>query len=50
MARRFAEETARVLTGSRIRTYLCNRDTSAPVVSHAILRGKTAGSLFSVRC
>jgi alpha-D-glucose phosphate-specific phosphoglucomutase len=45
MGRRFAEETARVLTEAGIRTYLCNRDTPTPVISHAVLQGKTAGAV-----
>ncbi len=45
MGRRFAEEAARVLTGAGIRTYLCNRDTPTPVISHVILQRKTAGAV-----
>ena len=45
MGDRFAKEAARVLTGSGIKTFLCNRDTPTPVVAFDILRRKTAGAI-----
>jgi alpha-D-glucose phosphate-specific phosphoglucomutase len=45
MGQRFAQEAARVLAEAGIRTYLCNRDTPTPVISHVILQKKTAGAV-----
>ncbi|MHC1698451.1 MAG: phosphoglucomutase/phosphomannomutase family protein [Geobacteraceae bacterium] len=45
MGQQFAQEAARVLAGSGIRTYLCNRDTPTPVISQVILQKKTAGAV-----
>ncbi len=41
----FAKETARVLAGAGIKSYLCNRDTPTPVISHELLRRKAAGAI-----
>lgn len=45
MGGRFAEEAARILASAGIRTWVCERDTPTPVISHALLRGKTAGAI-----
>ncbi|MBI1922372.1 MAG: phosphoglucomutase/phosphomannomutase family protein [Geobacter sp.] len=45
MGDRFAKEAARVLAGAGIRTFLCNRDTPTPVISHEILRRRAAGAI-----
>ena len=45
MGQRFAQEAARVLAGSGIKAYLCDRDTPTPVISHVILQNKTAGAV-----
>ena len=45
MGERFAGEAAMVLAGAGIKTYLCNRDTPTPVISHEILRRKVAGAI-----
>ncbi|TYP00107.1 alpha-D-glucose phosphate-specific phosphoglucomutase [Geothermobacter ehrlichii] len=45
LGRRFAEEAARVLTGSGIRVFLCDRDTPTPVIAHEILRRRAAGAI-----
>lgn len=45
MGDRFAKEAARVLTGAGIKTFLCNRDTPTPVISHEILRRRAAGAI-----
>ncbi|RQW88615.1 MAG: phosphoglucomutase/phosphomannomutase family protein [Geobacter sp.] len=45
MGQRFAQEAARVLAGSGIKAYLCDRDTPTPVISHVILQKKTAGAV-----
>jgi len=45
MGQRFALEAARVLAGAGIKTYLCDRDTPTPVLSHVILQKKTAGAI-----
>lgn len=45
MGKRFAMEAARVLADAGIRTYLCDRDTPTPVISHAILERKAAGAV-----
>ncbi len=41
----FARETARVLAGAGIKSYLCNRDTPTPVIAHELLRRGTAGAI-----
>jgi alpha-D-glucose phosphate-specific phosphoglucomutase len=45
MGDRFARETAMVLAGAGIKTFLCNRDTPTPVVAFEILRRRTAGAI-----
>jgi alpha-D-glucose phosphate-specific phosphoglucomutase len=45
MGERFARETARVLAGSGIKAFLCNRDTPTPVIAFEILRRKAAGGI-----
>ncbi len=45
MGERFAEETARVLAGAGIKSFLCNRDTPTPVIAFEILRRKAAGGI-----
>jgi len=45
MGERFAKEAARVLTGSGVKTFLCNRDTPTPVISYEILRRRAAGAI-----
>ncbi|HEX8961203.1 MAG TPA: phosphoglucomutase/phosphomannomutase family protein [Geobacteraceae bacterium] len=45
MGERFAKEAARVLTGSGIKTFFCNRDTPTPVISYEILRRGAAGAI-----
>jgi len=45
MGQRFAQEAARVLAGSGIKAYLCDRDTPTPVISHVILQKNTAGAV-----
>jgi alpha-D-glucose phosphate-specific phosphoglucomutase len=42
---KFARETARVLAGSEIPTYLCKRDTPTPVIAYEIMRRGTAGAI-----
>lgn len=45
MGERFARETARVLAGAGIKSYLCDRDTPTPVIAFEILRRGTAGGI-----
>ena len=45
MGDRFARETAMVLAGAGIKTFLCNRDTPTPVVAFEILRRRCAGAI-----
>jgi len=45
MGESFARESARVLTGAGIRTFLCVRDTPTPVIAFEILRRGTAGGI-----
>jgi len=45
MGDRFAREAARVLAGSGIRSFICDRDTPTPVIAFEILRRKTAGGI-----
>lgn len=42
---RFARETARVLAGAGVTTFLCNRDTPTPVIAFEILRRGAAGAI-----
>lgn len=42
---RFAREAARVLAGSGMKVFLCNRDTPTPVISFEILRRQTNGAI-----
>jgi phosphoglucomutase len=45
MGESFARESARVLTGAGIKTFLCVRDTPTPVIAFEILRRRTAGGI-----
>ncbi len=45
MGDRFARESARVLAGAGIKSFLCDRDTPTPVIAFEILRRKTAGGI-----
>ncbi|WP_136526637.1 phosphoglucomutase/phosphomannomutase family protein [Geomonas ferrireducens] len=45
MGEAFAKESARVLTGAGIPTFLCVRDTPTPVISFEILRRGAAGAI-----
>ena len=45
MGESFARESARVLTGAGIRTFLCVRDTPTPVIAFEILRRGAAGAI-----
>ena len=45
MGESFARESARVLTGAGIKTFLCVRDTPTPVIAFEILRRGTAGGI-----
>jgi len=45
MGERFAHETARVLAGSGIKSFICNRDTPTPVIAFELLRRKAAGGI-----
>ncbi|MCP3177624.1 phosphoglucomutase/phosphomannomutase family protein [Desulfuromonas sp. KJ2020] len=45
MGDRFARETARVLAGAGIKTFLCDRDTPTPVIAFEILRRQAAGGI-----
>ncbi len=45
MGEMFARESARVLTGAGVKTFLCDRDTPTPVISFEILRRRTAGGI-----
>ncbi|OHB28278.1 MAG: phosphoglucomutase [Desulfuromonadaceae bacterium GWC2_58_13] len=45
MGVRFAREAARILAGSGIKSFLCDRDTPTPVIAFEILRRKTAGGI-----
>ncbi len=42
---RFARETARILAGSGIPSFICKRDTPTPVIADEIMRRKTAGAI-----
>lgn len=45
MGKDFARETVRVLAGAGIRSFLCQRDTPTPVISHELIRRKAAGAI-----
>ncbi|NIQ95613.1 MAG: phosphoglucomutase/phosphomannomutase family protein, partial [Desulfuromonadales bacterium] len=45
MGDQFARETVRVLAGSGIKSFLCNRDTPTPVIAFEILRHRAAGGI-----
>ncbi len=45
MGSRFARESAQVLAGAGIKTFLCSRDCPTPVISFEILRRKAAGAI-----
>ena len=45
MGERFAKESARVLTGAGLKTFICRRDTPTPVIAFEILRRKAAGAI-----
>ncbi|MCM2263640.1 MAG: phosphoglucomutase/phosphomannomutase family protein [Desulfuromonadales bacterium] len=42
---RFARETARVLAGAGVPSFLCNRDTPTPVIAFEILRRQAGGAI-----
>ncbi|SEA14581.1 phosphoglucomutase, alpha-D-glucose phosphate-specific [Desulfuromusa kysingii] len=41
----FSRETARILAGTGIKGFFCQRDTPTPVISHELLRRKAAGAI-----
>lgn len=45
LGRQFTEKAAQVLSGAGIPAFLCDRDVPTPVLSHEILRRKTAGGI-----
>jgi alpha-D-glucose phosphate-specific phosphoglucomutase len=45
MGTRFARETARILAGSGVPSFLCKRDTPTPTIAYEILRRGTAGAI-----
>lgn len=45
MGERFAKESARVLTGAGVKTFLCSRDVPTPVISFEILRRQAGGAI-----
>ena len=45
MGDRFAKESARVLTGAGLKTFICKRDTPTPVIAFEILRRNAAGGI-----
>lgn len=45
MGERFARESARVLAGAGIPSFLCDRDTPTPVIAFEILRRQAAGGI-----
>jgi alpha-D-glucose phosphate-specific phosphoglucomutase len=45
MGEKFARETARVLAGSGIPSFLCDRDTPTPVIAFEIIRRRAAGGI-----
>jgi alpha-D-glucose phosphate-specific phosphoglucomutase len=42
---RFARETARVLAGSKVPSFICKDDTPTPVIAYEIMRRGTAGAI-----
>jgi len=42
---RFAHETARVLAGSGLRSFVCKNDVPTPVIAHEIMRRVTDGAI-----
>ncbi|ORJ63311.1 phosphoglucomutase/phosphomannomutase family protein [Geothermobacter hydrogeniphilus] len=45
MGRRFAHEACRVLAGSGIRSWICNRDTPTPVIAHEVLARRAGAAI-----
>lgn len=45
MGERFARETARILAGAGVPSFICNRDTPTPVIAFEIMRRGTAGAI-----
>ncbi len=45
MGEKFARETARVLAGAGIHSFLCDRDTPTPVIAFEIIRRRAAGGI-----
>lgn len=45
LGEKFARETACILAGDGIPSFLCNRDTPTPVIAHEILRRGAAGAI-----
>ncbi len=45
MGRHFARETVRILAGSGIKSFLCNRDVPTPVIAFEILKRKAGGGI-----
>jgi alpha-D-glucose phosphate-specific phosphoglucomutase len=45
MGEKFARETARVLAGAGIPSFLCDRDTPTPVIAFEIIRRRAAGGI-----
>lgn len=45
MGRDFARETSRIMAGSGIRTYFCQRDTPTPVIAHELLKREAGGAI-----
>ncbi len=45
MGEKFARETARVLAGSNVPSFICKDDTPTPVIAYEIMRRGTAGAI-----
>ncbi len=45
MGEHFARETARVLAGSGVPSFICKQDTPTPVIAYEIMRRGTAGAI-----
>ena len=45
MGEKFAMETARVLAGSKVPSFICKRDTPTPVIAYEIMRRSAAGAI-----
>jgi len=45
MGEKFAQQAVKILAGSGIKTFLCNRDTPTPVIAAEILRRQAAGGI-----